>query len=58
MLTPEDSKRVADALIAAIEAARFEIVQRHSAMCQQMEQNHYYAEQQRVAPYTPYPRFY
>ena len=48
MLTPEDSKRVADALIAAIEAAKFEIVNRHDAMCAQMEQNNYIAEQQRA----------
>jgi hypothetical protein len=51
MLTPEDSKRVADALIAAIEQARIDITNRHDAMCQHMELNHYTAEQQRVNPY-------
>lgn len=50
MLTPEDSKRVADAMIAAIEAARIDIVNRHEAMCRQMEANHWQAVQQANPP--------
>lgn len=50
LLTPEDSKRVADAAIAAIEAAQADMVRRHDAMCAQMEANHWQAIQQRMTP--------
>lgn len=37
VLTPEDSKRVADYLIAAIDDVRVQIITRHQIMCQNME---------------------
>ena len=49
-LTPDDSKRVADALISAIENARIDITNRHDAMCQTIASQHFYAEQQRINP--------
>lgn len=47
MLTPEDSKRVADAAIAAIEEMRIAMVIRHDAMCEHMQANHWQSLQQR-----------
>lgn len=41
ILSLEDSKRVADALIAAIESARTDMVNRHDAMCARMEGEQY-----------------
>lgn len=40
-LTPEDSKRVADAMIAAIEEMRVAMTCQHEAMCQHMTNNHW-----------------
>ncbi len=41
LLTPEDSKRVADAVISAVETALHEMTRRHDAMCAQIEQTVY-----------------
>lgn len=60
-LTSEDSKRVADAMIAAIHGLRATTETRVDAMCSQMETNHWAAEQQRVAqnaPLSTLPRFW